>query len=57
MEAPCSFSAFVRQQTVAGGDKPEEKNPLRLLVKMSSKQRQEGRSGRGREREGCGEQW
>lgn len=41
MEAECSFSAIVKQQAVAGGDKPEEKNAVQLLISMNSKQRQE----------------
>lgn len=43
MEAECSFSAIVKQQAVAGGDKPEEKNAVQLLISMNSKQRQEER--------------
>lgn len=43
MEAECSFSAIVKQQAVAGGDKPEEKNGVQLLISRNLKQRQEER--------------
>lgn len=48
------FSTIVRQRTVAGGDKAEEKNTVQLLVKMNSKQRQEGRQRKEGERDVAG---